>query len=165
MSDAAGGFRQLSPLGQLTKLTSGAWHALEVLTLTTEEQARRPNIIAYSRMTVRYIESKVTDVRYCAYHTCFHDQDEFSREQRMSRSTQRYCNAFADADMRAHAEPSMRLPHGEVYRMAERMGVRILIDHAPSWDGQIDHAPSWDGHVNAKEQRMNDETFPAVWLT
>ena len=44
VSGAAGGFRQLSPLGQLTKLTSGAWHALEVLTLTTEEQARRPNI-------------------------------------------------------------------------------------------------------------------------
>ena len=124
-----------------------------------------PRTVAYSCMTVRYIESQVTDVRYCAYHTCFHDRDEFTCEQRMSISTQRYCNAFADADMRAHAEPSMRLPHGEVYRMAERMGVRILIDHAPSWDGQIDHAPSWDGHVNAKEQRMNDETFPAVWQT
>ena len=121
----------------------------------TDAYSPTPLTVAYSRMTVRYIESKVTDVRYCAYHTCFHDQDEFSTEQRMSRSTQRYCNAFADADMRAHAEPSMRLPHGEVYRMAERMGVRILIDHAPSWDG----------HMNAKEQRMNDETFPAVWQT
>ena len=130
-------------------------HLQPTASVTDAYSQMTPVTVAYSRMTIRYIESKVTDERYCAYHTCFHPQDEFSTEQRMSRSTQRYCNAFADADMRAHAEPSMRLPHGEVYRMAERMCVRILIDHAPSWDG----------HVNAKEQRMNDETFPAVWQT
>ena len=85
--------------------------------------------IPRSKITVEFIEGRLEQRRYCAYHRRFHDRCYFAPSQILARAKIRYCHDFSNVERRACSVPSsVMCDANEVYQLARRMRVRIVDD-------------------------------------
>ena len=80
-----------------------------------------------STITPTFVEQRVQNFKYCAYHCCFHHVTRFG-PQRLARPDKRYCDIFLAEELRASTVPSLDILESELYRMAKLMKVKVIAD-------------------------------------
>ena len=80
-----------------------------------------------STITPTFVEQRVQNFKYCAYHCCFHHVTRFG-PQLLAQPHKRYCDTFLAEELRASTVPSLDILESELYRMAKHMKVNVIAD-------------------------------------
>jgi hypothetical protein len=80
-----------------------------------------------SEVNITYLESRIHDKRWCAYHGTFHELFSFTDQQRLARYASRYCKEFGNPGKRAKTTLQKEVRLDELRRLCDDIHI-ILTD-------------------------------------